>query len=138
MVALGVLLLISSPFIFQVKPLVAIVCGIIGVFLSTTHHRLKVDLKKKYYQEYVWMLGYRSGHKIGFELMECIYITSSTVSQKFGFGVNRQFRSTYYKAYFKFSRYSKVFIAQSLSREELMIKIEKLNSILKIQVEDYA
>lgn len=62
-VALGVLLIFSSVFVVEVQPILAVVFIFIGIILSTTHRRLKVDLKSSYYQEFVWILGYKYGQR---------------------------------------------------------------------------
>lgn len=138
MIALGVLLMVSSPFVFQIRPAIAIVFLFTGVVLSTTHRRLKVDFKKNYYHEFVWVLAYKSGEKKSFEVIECIYITSTKLTQQFGLATGTPHRSKRYNAYIRFAKSNKAFIAESLSKHALMNRINKTGLLPDVVIEDYS
>lgn len=57
LVACGLVMIFSTPWS-------GIGLILLGLILLTTHHRLEVHLEKKYYSEYVWVLGFKSEKKL--------------------------------------------------------------------------
>lgn len=138
LVTLGIGFCVAGLIYITTNPVIGLGLILAGLILSTTHHRLEVSSKDKYYREYVWVLGLKRGEKINFNEIKYWYITKSKTSQEYGpvyWRLNTNGQS--FNGYLKFNDKENIFIGHSLSKGRLINKIKRINSSLKLDIKDY-
>ncbi len=81
----------------------------IGLIILSTHYRCRVDFGNNTYQDYIWVLGMRSGKKQAFETIDYIFIKESRESQTMGLrAANTTIHKFVYDAYLRFSETDKI------------------------------
>ncbi len=136
---LGVGLMIGSVFGIAEKTLLSIGLFLVGLILVTTQYRLEINLDKKYYREYVWILGLRSGQKIKFNQIQYLYLTRSKKTQVYGQTYkNHYVTGTHFNGYIKFSDEEKILIGDSSSKDWVLKRLQKVGSKLGLEIKDYS
>src|SRR5687768_3339232 len=115
-----------------------ILCLIALVFI-TTHYRFSVDLDKKIYHDYLWMLGFRMGEKKKFNAIEYVFIKKSNVSQTMRMRIaSSTIRKEVFDGYVKFSGDEKVHLLTLDSKGDLMSRLKTIASQLRLRLIDYS
>lgn len=110
----------------------------ICAFIFTTHYRFRIDLVKKEFQDYLWILGLRQGATVRYEKMEYFFIKKSNVSQTMGLkAATTTVHKEVFDAYLKFSEKEKVFIVSQNSKEKLLSQLHPMATSLQVQIIDY-
>lgn len=131
-----VLFLIGSILLF-VKLIPGIVLLALGMLIFTTHYRLKVDLERKTFQEYVWVAGFKSGDKKTFETIEYLYITKGTISQTMHSKVSSStFWKEVYNGFLKFSEEQKIHLFEDERKDHLIEKLKVISKELNLDIVD--
>lgn len=142
------------PLFFTVLGLGLIVIGILNVLdrfvlasgsfimasvFITTQYRLEINLKEKYYREYVWLLGLKFGDRVKYETMQYFYITKSKKSLIYGQTYkNHYVTGQHFNGYLKFSEDNKILIGDNSSKDWVLKRIKKFNAKLGLEIKDYA
>ena len=123
----GVNLYINTDIMFNLILLV------VGVLLVASQQRVELDLDKKLYSEYYWVLGLRlSPDTEEYSEMLEVILTEGNYSQEYG-KYNRRFISgTIFKGYIVLKDQEHIFIGQNKSRKAMERKIIKLADKLKL------
>ena len=123
----GVSLFISADIIFN------LILLIVGILLVASQQRVELDLEKKLYSEYYWVLGLRLSQTTEeySEMLEVI-LAEGNYSQEYG-KYNRRFISgTMFKGYIVLKDQEHIFIGQNKGRKAMERKIIKLADKLKL------
>lgn len=138
-VAAGIGFIIGGPFIIAGNLWLGIGLMLLGVILITTQYRMEINMTQKYYREYVWFLGIKTGAKIPFEEIHYFYITRSKKTKVYGQTYkNHYVTGACYNGYTKFSENEKIFIGDSDSKDSILERIAKINTVLKLDIMDYS
>jgi len=134
----GVLAFAGLMIIFN-YPITGLVLILAGVVIFTTHNRLQVDLDKKTYHDYVWILGLKNGDKGTFDRIEYLFIKRSKVSQTMNSLVSSATIHKYvFDAYLKFSEKKKIYLMTKESKETLTRKLKPIAAALNVDIVDYS
>jgi hypothetical protein len=133
-----ILLVVAVPVIFM-----NLICGIVLLLMSivifTTHHRLTVDLDRKVFHDYLWILGLKNGDKGKFENIEYLFINKGKVSQTMNMRVaSTTVSKEVYNGYLKFSESDKIHLTTKNNKKDLIEKLRPISAALKVKVYDYS
>lgn len=111
----------------------------ISVLVLSTHYRCQVDLDKKEYHDYLWVLGMKNGEKKKFEAIEYLFIKKNNISQTMGLrAATTTIQKSVYDGYLKFSDIDKIHIVTKDSKENLIIKLRPISTNLKVDIVDFS
>jgi hypothetical protein len=110
-----------------------------GLFVATSHYRIKVDFGRGTYFDYSWILGFKFGEKGRFERIEYIYINKNLVSQTTRVRVaSTSFERYDYNGYLKFSEKQKIHLRSDANKTAVVRHMQVLAAKLKCQLRDYS
>jgi len=133
----GIVALAGLVFITFV-PVIAVVLIIGGIAIVTTHYRLSVDAKRKFYWDYVWFLGLKTSKPLPFENIEYFFIKNGKETQNMQLRVAQTTISNdVYDGFLKFSEANKIHIATEKNRETLLARLQPMAKSLGIPINDY-
>lgn len=113
---------------------ILLLCAII----FTTHYRLRIDLDKREYRDYLWILGLKDGKKYSFVAIEYFFIKKNTVSQTMGLkAANTTIAKEVYDAYLKFSEEEKLHVVTANRKDKIVKKLVPVSTSLNIKILDY-
>jgi hypothetical protein len=124
---MGVLVSISNP-------LVAFGFLFFGAIFISTHSRLVIDEKRLYFNEYLWILGYKKGAQIPFEEIKYIFINRLGTKSEYGFVARLSAREILYKGFIKLSNDESLFLGESTNEKKLLQKLKKITEVIKVEV----
>jgi hypothetical protein len=131
-------LLVIALVVFEKSILGGLAILLLCAIIFTTHYRLKVDLNKKEYRDYLWILGLKDGKQYSFDTLEYFFIKKNTVSQTMGLkAANTTVVKEVYDSYLKFSDEEKLHILSSGSKENIIKKLMPVSNSLNIKILDY-
>lgn len=123
----------------NINSIVSVILIFAGLIFITTHYRLTVDLNNKAYHDYVWFLGFRSGEKGKFSMIEYLFITKSNVSQTMQLrGAPSTIHKEVYDGFLKFSEHEKLHLVTLDNKESLIKKLKSISAQLKTNIVDYS
>lgn len=101
---------------------------VIGLFITTTHYRLEINGRERYFKEYLWICGFKSGEKFKFQEYECVVINSTKANFEYGnIAVRRYGVEQLYKGFIKFTgQEESAFIGESKSLESIENKANQI------------
>lgn len=135
----GAALILMSVIVFFVKMWLALFLFVCGMVIFTTHYRLRIDLDKKVFFDYVWLLGMKNGEHGTFDHIEYIFIKKSNVSQTMNHRAGSNvLRKEVYDGYLKFSDVNKIHLASRDSKKDLVKQLQPLAMQLNVRVIDYS
>lgn len=135
----GAALILMSVIVFFVKMWLALFLFVCGIVIFTTHYRLRIDLDKKVFFDYVWLLGMKNGEHGTFDHIEYIFIKKSNVSQTMNHRAGSNvLRKEVYDGYLKFSDVNKIHLASRDSKKDLVKQLQPLAMQLNVRVIDYS
>ena len=121
------------------NPILSCVLMLVGIIAATTHYRLTIDVDKKLYHDYLWILGFKNGQKGNFDKIEYLFIKKANVSQTMRVQVaSSTIRKEVYDGFIKFSETNKVHLLTKDSKKELVGKLRKISEMLNIKIIDYS
>lgn len=130
-VAFGVLIAFVNIYI-------GVALAIAGILIVTTQYRLAIDFNNRVYDEYVWVLGVRSGEKTRFEKVDYIFIKENHTRQTMTFRVAQtSFVLEIYHGYLKFSDTDKIHLASDASKPALVNRMRRIAQQVNCDVIDY-
>lgn len=136
---LGIVLVFAGLFVAGTNLIVSLILFLVAAIIFTTHYRLAIDLDKKVYHDYLWILGLKNGAKAKFEKIEYLFINSSKVSQTMNHMVlSSTLRKEVYGGYLKFSEKDKVHLTTRDSKARLVEKLKGISTQLKVRIIDYS
>ena len=133
-IALGIGLMITGVISSGLQPLLGVGLIILGIIFTSTHYRLRIDVGRKTYKNYLWLLGYQKGEELTYQQIDYIYINQADMSSGYGFATRINVTDTVYKAYLKLLDDESIFIGESKKEERLMKKVKKISSALKLEI----
>lgn len=131
-------LVLMSVIIFFVKLWLGVFLFVCAVVIFTTHYRLRVDLDKKVFFDYVWILGMKNGEHGTFDKIEYIFIKKSNVTQTMNHRAGSTvLRKEVYDGYLKFSDINKIHLASRDNKKDLVKQLQPLAMQLNVRVIDH-
>jgi hypothetical protein len=135
----GAALVLMAVIVFFVKLWLALFLFVSGIVIFTTHYRLRVDLDKRVFFDYVWILGMKSGERGTFDHIEYIFIKKSNVTQTMNHRAGSNvLRKEVYDSYLKFSDANKIHLASRDSKRDLVKQLQSLAMQLNVRIIDYS
>ncbi|MBL7846862.1 MAG: hypothetical protein JNL40_05295 [Cyclobacteriaceae bacterium] len=111
---------------------------LIGLVLVTSHNRLRFDMAKKEYFDYVWMLGFRWGEGDHFDRIEYLFLKRNRMRQNMNSMMSSStIHMNVYDGYLRISEKNKIHLLTSRNKETVMKKLKALASILNVDILDY-
>jgi len=111
---------------------------LIGIIIVTTQYRFRIDLDKKEYQDYIWILGMKAGKRIQYDEIRYIFIKQSQESQTMGLrAATTTIHKTVFDSYLKFSEQEKIHLITRDNRKDLIEKLRPISQKLKTEILDY-
>jgi len=109
------------------------------IAIITTHWRVHIDLGRREYREYVWLLGIKIGQLEKFNEIEYIFIkTNDVVETLRGQYSTSRLERTVFDAYLKFNENNKILIVRQNGKSRLRKKLNPIASYLNVKVVDYS
>lgn len=135
---LGVLLLIPS-FITRISLIATVPFLFVSLIIFTTHYRLEIDLQRRVYRHYVWLLGMKRGNPESFEKIDYVFIKRNKVSQSMHSRVaSSTVHSEVFEGFLRFSEKDKIHLITARKKESLVKKLKIIASQLNTQILDYS
>jgi hypothetical protein len=133
-----ILLVVAVPVVFM-NLIGGLILFLVSLVIFTTHYRISIDLDRKTFHDYLWILGLKNGSRKKFERIEYLLINKSKVSQTMNLRtVSTTVRKEVYDGYLKFSENDKVHLITKDSKEDLVGKLRPISAALNIKVYDYS
>ncbi len=135
----GIGIIIGGLYIVLETPFLSLGLILSGLVFTTTQYRLEINLKEKYFREYVWTLGFKWGEKMKYNKIQYFYITKSKKTQTYGQTYkNHYVTAGHFNGYLKIDNEEKIMIGDSSTKEWIVKRIEKLNKNLQLEIKDYS
>lgn len=120
------------------NPIVGGILLFLSFLIFTTHYRLRIDLDKKTYHDYLWILGFRNGERGTFESVDYLFVRKSKISQKMQL---RAASSTMHKevfdGYLKLSGHHKIHLITNDDKESTVKFLKEKAALLNVPVMDH-
>lgn len=135
---MGIALAFSAVVVIFFHFLIGLSLLIGGVLIFTTHYRLMIDLDRRVYRDYVWIMGIKHGKMASFEKIEYLFMKKSrTVQNMYARVYTTSLQKDVYDAYLRFSETEKLHLVTRESKRLLVKQVESLAAQLGVQVIDY-
>ena len=134
MVILGIVFLLMAVFVSLMEPLISVILFILGILFITTHYRLRIDLQKKKYRDYLWLFGFKIGRSEVLQRIEYIYLNKLRRETEYGFVARLTSSNIYYQGYIKISNDEPLFIGESKKEDKILEKSKKLSVALDVEL----
>ena len=134
-IALGAGLLVVAVFVVIESPILSFVLFIAGLLFTTTHYRLKIDMKNKIYKDYLWIFGFKKGPEVRYGHIELLYINELDVASGYGVVTRVNIVDVVYKGYIRLDDNTAIFFGESKNEDKLLHKANNLASTLGMKVE---
>ena len=141
---IGYGLLFGSFLSFQANILASLILLVIGIVITSSHYRLKIDNNKKVFFEYLWILGFKNGISYRYKKAEIIRIKESKNHFQYvskyaddltSFGQPRKGHEYVYKAYIEFSgQEEKAYLGEKKQLKNIQAKCSEIVKILNIKI----
>lgn len=132
MIILGIVL--TPLIVIPVYPLLSVGAGVLSILLLSTHFRLSIDLHRKTYRVYLWILGFKNGREENYQSMEYLYINKLHREDEYGLVARMSYSKVIYAAYVKLADGATLFIGESTKEHKLLTKAEMLSKKLGIEM----
>ncbi|MBL7851958.1 MAG: hypothetical protein JNN04_13740 [Cyclobacteriaceae bacterium] len=110
-----------------------------GIILITSHYRLRFDMVRKAYFDYVWVLGLRFGEWGKFDRIEYLFIKRNRMRQNMNSMMSTTtFHVAVYDGYLRISENNKIHLLTSSNKEVVMKKLKALANLLQVDILDYS
>jgi len=134
-IALGVGLFLFGIITFFMNTVVAIILILTGFLFTSTHYRVKIDLKQKRFKEYLWIMGFQQGQSMPYERMDSLYVNDVKYGRAYGFVTRINASGRIYKAYLNFTDHDEpVFIGEHKKLEKLKRKLDRIAKVIDLPV----
>ncbi len=131
-------LLVIGVVIFDKSMLGASIIFLACILIYTTHYRLHIDLDKKVYRDYLWIMGLKDGKLCNFHDLSYFFIKKNKVSQTMGLkAATTTVVKEVYDAYLKFSDEEKIHVLTANHKENIVAKLHPISKTLQIDLVDY-
>lgn len=132
LIALGVIILPIAA--VPIYPALSIAVLVLSFLLTSTHYRLRIELKKKTYREYLWLAGFKRGEVKSFEAFEEIFISPVDRSFEYGMVARGRAPKKVYSAYLNLKGGEGIFLFERRSETKVLKKAEKLAARLQVPI----
>jgi hypothetical protein len=136
----GAVLLLFGVMAFFANIIAGSVMCLIGLLMITTHYRLRIDLQRKVYQDYLWIFGLKKVGETGrFNNIEYLFIRKNKVSQTMSLRVaSSTIRKEVFDGYLKFSENVKIHVVTKDNKDHLIKKLSGISALLNVKILDYS
>ena len=135
----GVLILLTGIFMAKIHVLATLPFFLVSFIIFTTYNGLELDVHRKVYRQYVWLLGLKWGEREAFETIQYIFIKRNMVSQTIHSRITSStIHLEMYDGVLRFSEKDKIKLATSRNKEDLLKKIKPLARKLQLNILDYS
>lgn len=132
------ILLVALPLIPAISKWVSLPIATVGLGIATAYLGLRIDLKNKTRQEYVWLLGLRFGEAEPFQQIEYLFMKANNVSQNMSARLaSATLHFQVFDGFLRFSEADKVHLFRTRDREALLAKMDLLGKQLAVDILDY-
>lgn len=131
-------LLVIGVVVFEKSILGGSIIFLACVLIYTTHYRLHIDLDKKVYRDYLWIMGLKDGKLRTFHTLSYFFIKKNKVSQTMGLkAATSTVVKEVYDAYLKFSDEEKIHVLTANDKNKIITKLHPVSKTLQIDLVDY-
>jgi hypothetical protein len=117
--------------------IVGLIFIVVGIFVITSQHRIKIDFGRKNYFEYMWIFGFKKGDREHFDKIEYIFVNKNKVKQTIAVRVaSSSFERYDFNVYLKFSEDQKIHLLSDESKSTVFNRAQSLAERLKCDVVD--
>jgi len=109
-----------------------------GIIFATTHYWIEIDTEKGILHDYLWILGFRKGHKIDINEIDYLYLTKSKYAREYGFFPRAYEHGFHFNGYIKLKDEEKLMVGYSKSKKRMRRKLEQISKFLKLEIRDYS
>ncbi len=134
----GGLLVFFSLILSQNNIILAIVCLIVGIAITTSTYGFQIDPENKSYREYMFLMGFKFGKWHSYEFIEKIFINSIIQSERIYSRANQGYTVKKRKlaSFLKFTDGRKIRLYEDENRPALMLKLNMVAKDLSTHIED--
>lgn len=120
------------------KYLLDIILLVVGLILVFTHQRLDINLKKKVYQSYYWILGLKMQNEtVPFDGVSSVICSQGSYSAAYGKVQRIHIKGIMYKGYIQLTDDDEpLFAGQNRNKNSLLRKMTKISDQLQVPLED--
>ena len=109
------------------------------IICLTTQYRVDVNLKDKWFKEYVWILGMKNGDLVKFSKLDYLFINKGKVSQTVGSRVQTTtVTRDEYRGFIKFDGDEKIHILSYANHDKLLKAMRAAAESLQARLFDYS
>ncbi len=121
-----------AEFPMATKVLITVFVPLLGLAMITTRYGLMIDVDKREYTVYTWILGMKTGRPIPFKYIEKIYINevteSATVTARSG--LSSDVYKKVYKAFMKLDKGGKIHLDTDRRLERIEARVSEYKTAL--------
>jgi len=112
---------------------------IVILLCLTTQYKVDVNPHEKWFKEYVWILGFKSGEAVKYSNIDYLFINRAKVTQT----TSSQVQTTTvtkaeYRGFIKFNGNEKIHILTNSNQEKLMREMSEAAQSLQTRLFDYS
>jgi hypothetical protein len=134
----GVLFVVVAVATLRNNVIVSGVLAVLALLIFTTHYRLSIDVEKKTYHDYLWILGFRKGERGTFESLDCLFVRKSRVSQKMQLrAVSSTVHKEIFDGYLKLSGDRRIHLLTADDKDSVVKFLKSVAARLDVKVMDY-
>ncbi|MFZ6012136.1 MAG: hypothetical protein ACOYXT_17475 [Bacteroidota bacterium] len=134
----GIFLVLIAIGKFASSPVLSGIMVLIAVIVFTTHYGVSIQASNQTYLEYVWFMGFKSGTRKKYNIIEYLFVKPNKVSRSYNSKVQRSTMvETEYDGFIKFSDSEKIHLFNSGDRQEVVEKLVKLSKAFNVRIVDY-
>lgn len=132
MIILGIVLV---PVIFiPVYPLLSVGVAVLSVLFISTHYRVRIDMDKMSYLEYLWIAGFKSGKVVKYEVLKYLYINKLNRDEEYGLVGRMSYSKDVYAGFLKLENGTTLYIGESSNEKKMLKKVKELAKRLEIEM----
>lgn len=132
-------MMILPVLISSIAKVVSLPFVVIGMAIFAARTGVQLNLDKKTYKEYTWILGLRFGKEEPYPGIEYVFLKENKVSQKMSARLaSTTVHSEVFDGFIRFSENDKVRVFRGKTKEEVMKKLMDLSAQLNVDVLDYS
>ncbi len=136
-VFLGSLMLLAGLFLIFDYVAISLMLILLSLIIFTTRYRLDIDFNQQFYQDHLWIAGFKKGKKTKYSRIDCLFLKQNRYRQTVNSLISSMTKhGTEYRGYILIDD-TDILLCTSDKKARVMKRLENLAKQLKVPMLDY-